>query len=213
LQILINLLTINETYFFREDYQFKALVNSMLEEIVKTKNKNETVKIWSIPCSTGEEPYSIVIYLLEFWKDIEKYNIEVIASDIDSGTLHKAEKGIYSARSVQNIPQNLLKKYFNRLSLNSYEINRDLRNTVEFTLLNVIDKAKFRQFRYIDIIFCRNMLIYFDNESRKSTLNSFFNAMTPGGFICLGHSEYMSQITEVFKLRNFPDAMVYQKPK
>ncbi len=213
LQALINLMTVNETYFFREEYQFTCLVNSILEEVAQHKPRNESIKIWSVPSSSGEEPYSLAIYLLEHWARADDYNIELIASDIDTVILERARQGRYDKRSIQHLPEPLLRKYFTTLLNGQYQINQDLRNSVEFTLVNITDLAQMRGYRDFDVVFCRNLLIYFDDTSRRIAAESLFNALRPGGFICLGHSESMSRITPLFKVRKFPEAIVYQKPR
>ena len=212
LQNLINILTVNETYFFREEYQFKCMVNRMLPEIISRKRSGDIIRIWSIPASTGEEPYSIAIYLLECWKDIDKWDVEIIASDIDTNALENAKKGIYSERSVQNLPKSIIQKYFKFIGNGYYQICDELRNSVEFTRVNIIDTKETKRYRGFDIVFCKNLLIYFDDLSRKIAVENLFDSMNPGGFICLGHSESMSRISPIFKIRKFPEAIVYQKP-
>lgn len=213
LQALTNIMTVNETYFFREEYQFKCLVDSMLPEIVKSKRPGSTIRIWSIPSSSGEEPYSIALYLTEYWPDIEHWDVELISSDIDTNILKKAREGRYSARSVQHLPTKLLQRYFRHLAGGDYQISDDFRQAVEFTRVNLNEPADTRPYRGFDVIFCRNLLIYFDDLSRRQAGDVFFDALNPGGFICLGHSESMSRITSVFKVRKFPEAIVYQKPE
>ena len=213
IQTLTNLMTVNETYFFREEYQFKCLVDSLLPEVVKTKAPGSTIRIWSIPSSSGEEAYSIALYLTEYWPDIERWDVELISSDIDTSILKKARQGLYSARSVQHLPSKLLQRHFKRLPGEEYQISDDFRQAVEFTRVNLAEIADTRAYRGFDIIFCRNLLIYFDDLSRRQAAEVFFDALNPGGFICLGHSESMSRITSVFKVRKFPDAIVYQKPE
>lgn len=211
LQTLVNLMTVNETYFFREEYQFKCLVDSMLGEITRHKKDNSPIRIWSIPSSSGEEAYSIVIYLLEHWPGIEKWNVEIISSDIDTDIIAKARRGHYSARSVQYLPPALLQKYF-KLNAGGYQISNDLRDAVEFTRVNLMETAEVRAYRGFDVIFCRNLLIYFDDISRRQAADTFFDALNPRGFVCLGHSESMSRISSLFQVRKFPEAIVYQKP-
>lgn len=211
LQALINAMTVNETYFFREEYQFRCLVDSILREIVARRSSSRPIRIWSVPSSSGEEPYGIAIYLLEHWPLIEQWDIEIISSDIDTRILEQARKGLYADRAVQHLPGPLLKKYFRREG-GHYQISQTLREAVEFTRVNVHDAADMRSHRQFDVIFCRNLLIYFDDLSRKKTAESFFDALNPGGFICLGHSESMSRISSLFQIRRFPEAIVYQKP-
>jgi chemotaxis protein methyltransferase CheR len=211
LQTLVNLMTVNETYFFREEYQFKCLVDSMLDDIAQHKTDRLPIRIWSIPSSSGEEPYSIVIYLLEHWPGIEKWDVEIISSDIDTDIIARARRGHYSARSVQYLPPALLQKYF-KPRAGGYQINNNLRDAVEFTRVNLMEAEEVRAYRNFDVIFCRNLLIYFDDISRRQAADTFFDALNPHGYVCLGHSESMSRISSLFRVRKFPEAIVYQKP-
>lgn len=210
LQTLVNLMTVNETYFFREEYQFQCLVNSLLNEIILRKRDRNPIRIWSIPSSSGEEAYSIVIYLLEYWPGIEKWDVEIISSDIDTDIINRARNGHYSSRSVHNLPERLLRKYF-QPAIGGYQISDDLRQAVEFTRVNIMDAVDVKSYRNFDVIFCRNLLIYFDDVSRRQAADTFFDALNPGGFVCLGHSESMSRISSLFRVRKFPEAIVYQK--
>jgi len=212
LQALINLMTVNETYFFREEYQFTCLVRSVLEELIQRKPRHEPIRIWSLPSSSGEEPYSLAIYLLEYWPRADEYDIELIASDIDTGILERARQGRYDQRSIAHLPDPLLRKYFTPLLNGQYQISEDLRRSVDFTQVNITDLTQMRGYRDFDVVFCRNLLIYFDDTSRRIAAEALFNALRPGGFICLGHSESMSRITALFKIRKFPEAIIYQKP-
>jgi chemotaxis protein methyltransferase CheR len=212
MQALVNSMTVNETYFFREAYQFDCLVNSMLDDIVSKRKKGSRIRIWSIPSSTGEEPYSIAIYLLERWPGIDQHEVEILSSDIDTQVLKAAQRGVYSDRSVANLPKAYLNKYFRKTDDGSWLLTRDVTDAVEFSRVNLSDPNDTRRFRDIDIIFCRNLLIYFDDLSRRVAAEAMFDALRPGGFVCLGHSESMSRISSLFDVRRFPDAMVYEKP-
>lgn len=212
-QLLTNLMTVNETYFFREAYQFDCLVRSLLEEITQYKKPGETVRIWSIPCSSGEEPYSIVIYMLEQWAKLDKYDVEIFASDIDTHILKSAQEGIFSPRSVQNLSPEQMRRYFTKRKDGNFQISDSLRESVDFSRVNINEPNDMRRFSKIDVVYCRNLLIYFDDLSRRAAAEALYEAMSPGGFICLGHSESMSRISSLFKIRKFNDAMVYQKPR
>ena len=211
LQQLTNLMTVNETYFFREEYQFQCLIHSILPEITARKMDRNPIRIWVIPSSSGEEAYSIAIYLLELWAGINDWDIEIISSDIDTRILGQARQGLYSPRAVQELPTRYLQKYFQRSGEN-YQISDDLRSAVEFTRVNLSERADTRAYRNFDLVFCRNLLIYFDDVSRKTAAETFYDALKPGGFILLGHSESMSRISSLYKIRKFPEAIVYQKP-
>lgn len=210
LQRLINLMTVNETYFFREAYQFECLVYSMLPEITRNRRDTRPIRIWSVPSSSGEEAYSVAIHLLEYWPGLAEWDVEIISSDIDTGILGQARKGHYSTRSVQHVPPPLLEKYF-RKQAGGYQVCDMLRESVEFTRVNVMNPADVGDYRDFDVIFCRNLLIYFDDLSRRQTAETFHDALNPGGFVCLGHSESMSRISSLFKVRKFPETVVYQK--
>ncbi len=212
MQALVNTMTVNETYFFREAYQFDCLVHSMLDDIVAKRKPGSRLRIWSIPSSTGEEPYSIAIYLLERWPLIDQYDVEILSSDIDTAVLQSAQRGVYSDRSISNLPKPYLAKYFNRTPEGDWKLSRDIVDAVDFSRVNLSDPNDTRRFRDIDVIFCRNLLIYFDDISRRIAAEAMYDALRPGGFVCLGHSESMSRISSLFNVRRFPDAMVYEKP-
>ncbi|MFT3856429.1 MAG: protein-glutamate O-methyltransferase CheR [Aquabacterium sp.] len=212
MQELVNAMTINETYFFREAYQFDCLVKHMLDEVAARKKPGDRIRIWSIPSSTGEEPYSIAIYLLERWPQIDRFEVEILSSDIDTQVLSAAQRGLYSERSVAQLPKPYLQKYFTAQPDGQWRISRDLVECVAFSQVNLTSAPDTRRFRDVDVIFCRNLLIYFDDLSRRVAAEAMYDAMSPGGFICLGHSESMSRISSLFSVRRFPDAMVHQKP-
>jgi chemotaxis protein methyltransferase CheR len=208
---LTNLLTVNETYFYREDHQFDCLVNAILPELTAGRRKGDRVRIWSMPCSTGEEPYSIAIYLLENWRRVDDFDVEILACDIDTNVLRAAEAGRYDARSLHRLSPELVRRYFVPDGLGDFRLIEAIRGSVRFSQVNASDVAAMRGFAAVDVIFCRNMLIYFDDRSRLKVVELFYDSLTQGGFICLGHSESMSRISSLFTPRGFPQAIVYQK--
>lgn len=212
LQQIVNMMTVNETYFFREEYQFECLVRNILDEVARSKGKGRRIRIWSVPCSSGEEPYSIAIYLLERWARVDDYEIELLASDIDTNALTRARAGVFDGRALQLIPAAYRQKYFDPLGPNRWQIIKDLRSSIDFSVVNVADARATLKYRDVDVVFCRNLLIYFDDVSRRRAAEMFFEALSPGGFICLGHSESMSRMSSLFEPRKFADALVYQKP-
>ncbi|SDN06619.1 chemotaxis protein methyltransferase CheR [Methylobacterium phyllostachyos] len=211
LQTLVNLMTVNETYFYREEYQFRCLVQSILPEVTRRKRPGEAVRIWSVPCSTGEEPYSVAFQLLDTWPEVDHYDIEIVASDIDTTVLDQAKRGLYGDRAVQHVPKATLERYTQRVR-GAYEVIPDIRDSIAFARVNLSDPLSTRQFRNFDVVFCRNLLIYFDDASRRDAAQTIYEALRPGGFVCLGHSESMSRISSLFELRKFTEAIVYQKP-
>jgi len=209
---LVNSFTVNETYFYREEHQLKALGRSLLPEIVKDRLPGDQVRIWSMPCSTGEEAYSIALWLLENWRLVDAYNIEIVGSDVDTEALAAAKAGVYGQRSLSRLPPQVASAYFEPHSEGQRKILDDLRESVRFVAANLIDPLSMRSMGRFDVIFCRNLLIYFDDASRAVAADHLFEALNPGGFLCLGHTESMSRISSRFTLARFPDAIVYRRP-
>jgi len=210
---LINSFTVNETYFYREDHQLRCMTSSLLDVITSQKKPGGTVRIWSVPCSTGEEPYSIALWLMENWPQVDSYNIEIIGSDIDTRALKAAAEGIYGDRALMRLSPDLIDRYFRLLAHGGHQIDAGLRNSIEFTRANLIDSKDMAPYRDFDLIFCRNVLIYFDDASRRQAAENLYGCLRPGGYICLGHSESMSRISPLFRVARFPDAIVYQRPE
>jgi chemotaxis protein methyltransferase CheR len=209
-QELMNAITVNETYFFREKEQFEVTVNSILPELHRARPKNHTLRILHAPSSTGEEPYSMVLHIIEEGNVMEERDIELVGIDIDSTVIEKAKAGKFSDRSVHAIPKNILGEWFKQKSL-GYEISDDLKETVDFQVANVFDRNQMRKLGKFDVIFSRNMLIYFDDASRKEVAMTFYDMLNPGGYVLLGHAEYMSRIVSVFQAKKVGTTLIYQK--
>jgi chemotaxis protein methyltransferase CheR len=210
---LVNAFTVNETYFYREDHQLRCMTANLLDEVIRGKRTGEPLRIWSIPCSTGEEPYSIAMWLMENWKQVDQYDIEIVGSDIDTRALDTAANGVYGDRSLMRLSRDLIERYFAPAPPDGYRIDVGLRNSIKFTRANLIDGKDMAHYRDFDIVFCRNVLIYFDDSSRRIAAENLYDCLRPGGYICLGHSETMSRISPLFKVCRFSDAIVYQRPE
>ena len=215
-QLLINRFTVNETYFFREEHQFRTLVAELLPALTAHR-PGAPIRIWSMPCATGEESYSIAIWLLEHWREVDRHEVEIIGSDIDTRTLDAAEAGYYGARALMRLSPDLVARYFEPVAVPPgseaiYRIIGDLRQSVRFTRVNLVDPVATAAYRGFDIVFCRNLLIYFDDASRRLAAEALYDSLLPGGFLCLGHSESMGRISPLFETCRFPEAVVYRKP-
>ena len=210
---LVNAFTVNETYFYREEHQLRCMTADLLANVTRGRDPSEPIRIWSVPCSTGEEPYSIAIWLMENWELVDSYSIEIVGSDIDTRVLKSAEEGVYGTRALMRLPQGVITRYFQDVGSGQYQIDPGLRGSVQFTRVNLIDPQSMRANRGFDIVFCRNVLIYFDDASRRIAAENLYDCMRPGGYICLGHSETMSRISSLFEVSRFSDAIVYQKPQ
>jgi chemotaxis protein methyltransferase CheR len=211
-EALINAFTINETYFYREEHQLAALSGDILPEVIRNRRPGDLVRIWSMPCSTGEEAYSIAIWLLENWPLVDAYNIEIVGSDIDTAALAKANEGHFSERALARLPAGVREAYFEPEHGHQRRIIQDLRESVRFTPANIIDPASMAAMGAFDVILCRNLLIYFDDAARLLAANNLHDSLNPGGFVCLGHSESMGRISDRFTLTRLPDAIVYRRP-
>ena len=210
---LVNAFTVNETYFYREDHQLRCMTSEILPDIVARKPVGAPIRIWSMPCSTGEEAYSIAIWLMENFRDVDRYEIEIVGSDIDTRALEAAAEGIYGARALMRLSKDVIARYFEQLAPDRYRIDAGLRNSILFTTANLVDAGMMEQYRGFDLVFCRNVLIYFDDASRRLAAENLYDSLQPGGYICLGHSESMSRISSLFRVCRFADAIVYQKPE
>ncbi|NWH05162.1 CheR family methyltransferase [Desulfobacter latus] len=212
-QRLVNLLTVNETYLFRDFPQLQAFGENCLEDVENRKIAagDRTLKIWSAACSTGEEPYTLAIILLAMLDDPEDFKIEIVASDIDENVLKKAQNGVYYQRSIRDVPKEYLMKYFTRSRSGAYTVSDQLKELVHFEHLNLNDKDTVRKKRGFDFIFCRNLLIYFDDDSRKRLMNQFYISLNKGGYIFLGSSESVSRLSAAFKMKRMGKHLVYYK--
>ncbi|MCP1743993.1 chemotaxis protein methyltransferase CheR [Bradyrhizobium japonicum] len=210
---IINAFTVNETYFYREDHQLECLTKDLLRERVREKRRGDAIRIWSAPCSTGEEPYSIAIWLLENWPEVDNFDVEIVGSDIDTRVLGAASAGIFGKRALMRLSPDLVARYFEQLDDERWLILDDLRQSVQFSSVNLVETRQTLTQGQFDVIFCRNVLIYFDDESRRVAAENLYDNLLPGGFICLGHTESMSRISPLFEVCRYSDAIVYRRPR
>lgn len=212
LVVLVDNLTTNETYFFRESPQLKAFSEEILPELRQSISDRKVLRIWSAGCSTGEEPYTIAILLLEsgdWWRD---WQVEILGSDINQRVLHTARKGVYKKSAHRATSPEMLAKYFVMDEKGDYRIIDRVKELVSFSSVNLLDPHKTSLINNMDIIFCRNVIIYFDREAKKKVIESFYQKLREGGYLLLGHSESLINLSSAFVLRTLKNDMVYQKP-
>ena len=209
-QDLINVFMVNETYFFREKYQFDTLVKHILPELHIKRPANEIINILCAPVSSGEELYSIAIMLMEEGELIKKRDFMLLGIDVDSDAIAKARAGIYSARSVHKLPPELIEKYFVKTG-NLYKVKDFLKKAVNFKIVNIMDKYQMKKLGMFDVIFSRNMLIYFDEKSKREVLATFYNILKNDGYLFLGHAERVPSDIVLFKSMKIGDSFVYKK--
>jgi len=214
MQALANLITTNETYMFREYEQLEAFAHACLPEVIARKEKqgNRSLRIWIAGCSSGEEAYTVAVIVREVFPAIAAWDTQLLATDIDEQRLAMATAGVYDKRSMKNVPPEYLDRHFTQLG-ESWRVKPRTRSMLTIKHFNLHDRAQMRQMRSYDFIFCRNVLIYFDDASRKAVVDHFYNALNPGGFLFLGHSESVGRISSAFRLRRMGEHLVYMKPE
>jgi len=211
MQALANLITTNETYMFREFEQLESFANCCMPEVIAAKQKRSErrLRIWCAGCSSGEEAYTLAIIVREVFPESQNWEIEITATDIDENMLRLASKAVYGDRSVRGVPE----AYTRHLipSGSNFRIHPDVTRLVRVAKLNLNDEQQMKAMRNYDFIFCRNVLIYFDDESRRNVLNHFYSAMNSGGYIFLGHSQSVGRITNAFRLKRLEGHLLYTK--
>jgi len=210
---LIDELTTNETYFFRERNQLRALIEEIVPELRSRRPafSNTPVSIWSAGCASGEEPYSIVMLALEAGLEPGR-DLRVYASDISRKVLQKARRGEYRPASFRDTKPELQKKYFSERD-GAWRISDDVKRHVVFTHLNLMDRGRLSLLGAMDVILCRNVIIYFDLETKANVIRTFEEKLRPGGYLLLGHSESLINITSAFELCHLKHDLVYRRPR
>lgn len=206
---IYDLVTTNETYFFREPAQLAAFTEEIVPDILTRKGVKK-IRIWSAGCSSGEEPYSIAMLLREAgW--YEKASFEIFASDINQLVLAKARRGQYRENAFRATDPALRDRYFTREADGCWRISDEIRNRISFGRLNLYDEPRVSLLGHLDVVFCRNVIIYFDDASKRVVVHNFYNRLVEGGYLLLGHSESLISLSTQFKLRHLKNDMVYQK--
>lgn len=213
LRSLINRVTINETYFFREFDQLAVFAENLLPVYLKSKEQKNifNLNILSAGCSIGAEPYTLSIILLEMLDNIDKWNPRIKGIDIDENALRHARNGIYNKYYLREAASYYIEKYFNRLDNGEFQIKDIVKKYVNFQRVNLIDYNLLKNIGKMDFIFCRNVLIYFDEKTRKKIVETFYLMLNNGGYLFLGHSESVARITSAFNMKRVNDFIVYYK--
>lgn len=205
---LMPLVTINETYFFREMNQLELFKNELIPEIVKRKTQRR-LRILSAPCSSGEEPYTIAMLLDEAPVSLAGWQVEIWGVDIDGPVIQKAQAGLYPRSAFRATDGKYLSKYFTQEG-DFHRVGSRLAGRVKFKQGNLFEMGKWPGFTDFDVIFCRNMLIYFDKPTQKRMVEIFHRAMVPGGYLLIGHSESLLSLEVDFMLRSNKQAIYYE---
>ena len=212
--ILSTHLTINETYFWREPETFEALENSILPELIRSRQGQKRIKIWSAGCSTGEEPYSIAIALHRAIPQIQDWDITVLATDINHRIVQRAAAGSFSQWSFRNSPQWLTEQYVSLKEKDIFEIIPEIKRMVKFEYLNLADDvfpSPLNDTNAMDLIFCRNVLMYFSEKRCRQVVRGLFNSLIHNGYLVVSASELSLQSLSAFTAVNFPGMVLFQK--
>jgi chemotaxis protein methyltransferase CheR len=207
---LINRLTTNHTFFMRENNHFEYFAEKVMPWI-ETLNDGNDLRLWSAGCASGEEPYGLSIYILEYAAKREmsknSFDTTILASDISVKALTLAQEGMYSHENLNAMPENWLRKYFTELEDGMFRVKPELRKNVAFKRINLLEPYTVR--KPFQTIFCRNVMIYFDTETRQALIEKFFDLMIPGGYLFIGHSESLTNFKHGFK---YIQPSIYRKP-
>jgi chemotaxis protein methyltransferase CheR len=207
---LLERLLTQETSFFRYPAIYEALEGKILPEVQERKfwESPRTLRIWSAGCSTGEEPYSIAVSLCQSLKFSEAWEIEILATDISRRALRHAERGVYSKRSLQEVSLGQVETYFTATK-HGFQVKPRIRRMISFAQMNLVESVYVGK---LDVIFCMNVLMYFSDEMRIAILRRFYDALEPGGYFLLGHSETLSNVPMKFESIVLGDCRIYRKP-
>jgi len=207
MEILLNQVTINETYFLRERAQMDHMIKNVIPDLISKGKKS--IRIWSAACSSGEEPYSLAILLSEAGL-FNKANIEILATDINTEVLAIAQKGLYRTISFRGVPPQIQQKYFTKDGF-TFKLDSSIMSKIKFFQGNLLNPMLSSKVGRLDIIFCRNVLIYFDIPAKTKVIDLFHKSLNVPGALYLGHSETLNKISDSFKMENFGGGIIYRK--
>ncbi len=211
---LLNEITIGETSLFRHPPQLAALQNVILPELIATRSKTglRKLKIWSAGCSTGEEPYTLAMFLLEMSESLLKgWTFEIIATDLNDRFIETAKAGIYGAYALRYTSEFYKRKYFVSADGDRLAVKPEVKSRITFSRLNLSDENKMFM-KGMDLVFCCNVLIYFDVPSKRRVVPHYYSALQPPGYFFLGSAEPLYQISDEFRMVHFPGTTSYLKP-
>jgi chemotaxis protein methyltransferase CheR len=205
LNTMLNRLTTNHTYFMREPRHFEFLKEVILPELTKN-NRDKCLRIWSAGCSTGEEAYTAVMVMKDWFGPVTDWDYRILATDISTKVLQAAHTGVYSSAELSNLPAAWKMKYFQKKDEQTYVLSDEIKKEVIFRKFNLMDSFPFQ--RPFDLIFCRNVMIYFDQKTKNQLIQKFYNCLRPGGYLLIGHSETIQRDIVPFR---YIEPSIYQK--
>jgi chemotaxis protein methyltransferase CheR len=212
LKQLLDEVTHGDACFYENPPQLAALLSVVLSNVLKHKSGESKVRIWSAGCSTGEEPYSIALMLMEQAGDmLNGRKFEIIATDPNEQSIVKCKQGLYGRYALRNVPEALLGRYFHRVGNDVYQVNDSVKEKIQFQQTDLLDDSKVVFLKDMDVVFCRNVLTYFSLGSKIHVLRHFHRNLQPFGYLFLGYPETLFGITDDFQLVHFTGATGYIK--
>lgn len=210
---LFQVITTNETSFFRNPPQLEVFQEHVLKKILAAQRKagQKKLRIWSAGCSTGDEPYTISVIIHEVLQsEISSWDIKITANDLSEAVLAAARQGLYSEYALRTTPKDIVTKYFDKEGM-QYRVKNNVKKLVDFGQINLNDSMQLKRVERSHIVFCRNVIIYFDDPMKKHVINAFYDNLLPGGYLIIGHSESLHNISRAFKPEHYPGAIIYSK--
>lgn len=209
---LFEVITTNETSFYRNPPQLQVFQEKVLTDVLADcRKKGKKLRIWSAGCSTGEEPYTISMIIHEALKnEVSSWDIRITANDLSERVLESARKGVYNDYTLRTTPADIAQRYFD-MNNGTNTIKPEVKKLVSFGQINLKDRTQIKRIERSQIVFCRNVIIYFDDEMKKQVINSYYDNLLPGGYLIIGHSESLHNITRAFKPIHYPGAIIYKK--
>lgn len=210
LEEAVERLTTKETYFFRQEYQLRAFQGELLPRLKEANQRSRRLVVWSAGCSTGEEAYTLAALILES-QLFDGWDVRVIGTDLSKQSVSHARRGVYQASALRATSARDKARYFDELSDGFHVVER-VKKLCQFGQMNLFEVGRGNLVGRVDAIFCRNVLIYFDVRSRKRVIDNLYQRLNPGGYLMLGHSESLLNLSTAFELVHLRDDLVYRKP-
>lgn len=211
--LLVNSITINETFFYRNVAKFDIMENELIPALVKKRMEDGSrrIRVWSAACSTGDEAYTVALIIREKLQPRYPHiKFEVVGTDINTDVVDKARAGIYGEYAVRNVPPNVMRKHFKNDG-SRFVLSPNVRNMVKFQHGNLVDRSSMMRLRGVDVVFCANVLIYFDNKAKQQVVSSIYNNLNAGGYLLVGFSETLYGVTQSFQPVRFDKIIAYKK--
>jgi len=210
---LFEVITTNETSFYRNPPQLKVFQDNVLPGVLDAlrAQRHKKLRIWSAGCSTGEEPYTLAIILMEVLRsELPSWDVRITANDLSEAVVAAARQGAYSEYTLRTTPKDIVARYFKQDG-QQFLIKPEVKRLVSFGQINLSNRDQLKRVERSQIVFCRNVIIYFDDEMKKNVIGAFYDNLLPGGYLFIGHSESLHNISRVFRPKHLPGAIIYRK--